>query len=141
MTRLVYSSNVGPLSRSKDLMSDAKSQLAEVLREAVVWLSRPDNDYAWSSWNDATEAAAELSAHFATLDAGKLPPKLDLTVLFAPTGRIQEVSVSSGWGEAFLELAQRFDLAANRAYRWSMFAAVRFTHPAKRRTGAAERFV
>jgi hypothetical protein len=33
----------------------------------------------------------------------------ELRVLFAPTGPIQEVSVSSGWGDAFLELADRFD--------------------------------
>jgi len=29
--------------------------------------------------------------------------------LFAPTGPIQEVSLSSGWGQEFLELAERFD--------------------------------
>lgn len=114
-------------------MSRAKAELADVLREAIVWLQRPDNDFAWSSWNDAEEAVSELSAHVATLDAGKLPPRLDLTVLFAPTGPIQEVSVSSGWGGEFLLLAQRFDRAVSRAYRWSLLAAIRFTHPAKRR--------
>ena len=114
-------------------MSDARTKLAEVLREAIVWLRRPDNDFAWSSWNDAEEAVSELSAHIATLDAGKLPPKLDLTVLFAPTGPIQEVSVSSGWGDEFRSLAERFDRALKRAYRWSLLAAVQFTHPAKRR--------
>jgi hypothetical protein len=114
-------------------MSDAKTKLADVLREAIVWLQRPDNDFAWSSWNDAAEAVSELTAHIATLDAGKLPPKLDLTVLFAPTGPIQEVSVSSGWGEEFLSLAERFDCAVRRAYRWSLLAAIRFTDRAKRR--------
>ena len=71
--------------------------------------------------------------HIATLDAGKLPPKLGLTVLFAPTGPIQEVSISSGWGEEFLSLAEQFDRAVSRAYRWSLWAAIRFTDPAKRR--------
>ena len=116
-------------------MNDAKSKLADVLREAIVWLSRPDNDFAWSSWEDAQAAVSELSAHIATLEAGRLPPKLDLTVLFAPTGPIQEVSLSSGWGDPFLSLAERFDHAVNRAYRWSWFAAIRFTpHPAKRQS-------
>lgn len=114
-------------------MSDAKTKLADVLREAILWLQRPDNDFAWSSWNDAEQAVSELSTHIATLGAGKLPPKLDLTVLFAPTGPIQEVSVSSGWGEAFLSLAERFDHAASRAYRWNLLAAIRFTDPTKRR--------
>jgi hypothetical protein len=113
-------------------MSDAKMKLADVLREAVVCLSRPDNDFSWSGWNDAEDALAEVSAHIATLDAGKLPPKLNLTTLFAPTGPIQEVSVSSGWGDQFLELASRFDRAVRRAYRWSLIAAIRYKPPAKR---------
>lgn len=114
-------------------MGDAKQNLADVLREATSWLSRPGNDFTWSSWDSADAALAEIAGHIASLDAGKLPPKLDLTVLFAPTGPIQEVSVSSGWGDDFLALAERFDRAVTRAYRWSLFAAVGFTHPAKRR--------
>ena len=98
-------------------MTSARMELVDVLREAVDWLSRPGNDFAWSSWNDANEAVSELSAHIETLRAGKLPLKLDLTVLLAPTGPIQEVSISSGWGEEFLELSGRFDRAVSRAYR------------------------
>jgi hypothetical protein len=98
-------------------MTDAKMKLADVLREAIASLSRPGNDFAWSSWDDANDAVSELSAHVETLGAGKLPPKLDLTVLFAPTGPIQEVSISSGWGAEFLELSGRFDRAVRRAYQ------------------------
>ena len=98
-------------------MGDAKMKLADVLREASTWLSRPGNDFAWSSWENADKALAEVSALVAVREPGKLPPRGDLSVLFAPTGPIQEVSVSSGWGEAFLELAERFDLAVERAYR------------------------
>src|SRR5207248_1029200 len=114
-------------------MNDAKTKLADVLREAIIWLSRPDNDFAWSSWGNAMEAVLEISAHIAILDAGTLPPKLDLTMLFAPTGPIQEVSISSGWADELLSLSERFDRAVNRAYRWSLFAAVRFTLPPNRR--------
>jgi hypothetical protein len=32
-------------------------------------------------------------------------------MIFAPTGRMQELSLSSGWGEWFLLLAERFDEA------------------------------
>jgi hypothetical protein len=102
---------------------DAKSELANILREAAAWLARPGNNFDWSAWEDADEALAEVSAPIATLDAGKLPPKLDLEVLFTATGPIQEVSLSSGWGDEFLDLAARFDLPARRAYRWSLVAA------------------
>ena len=99
-------------------MSRAKENLAEVLREATLLLSRADNDFSWSSWDNAEQALAEISEHIATLCAAKLPPKMELSVLFAPTGPLQEVSISSGWGEEFLDLASRFDRAVNRAYRW-----------------------
>ncbi|HZZ44384.1 MAG TPA: hypothetical protein VFE58_15725 [Tepidisphaeraceae bacterium] len=77
-------------------MIDAKNKLADVLREAMDWLSRPKNDFAWSSWNNPEEALAEISAYIAQPEAKKLPPKHNLTMLFTPTGPIQEVSVSSG---------------------------------------------
>ncbi|WP_194814929.1 hypothetical protein [Nocardia sp. XZ_19_385] len=32
-----------------------------------------------------------------------------LVVLFAPTGPLQDLSISSGWAERYLELAARFD--------------------------------
>ena len=36
-----------------------------------------------------------------------------LSLLFAPTGSLQEVASSTGWGDAFLRLAARFDEAAS----------------------------
>jgi hypothetical protein len=41
---------------------------------------------------------------------------LELSVLFAPTGPVQEVSVSSGWGDEFLILANEFDAALAEVY-------------------------
>ena len=38
-----------------------------------------------------------------------------MAVLFLPTGPIQEVSLSSGWGDEFVALADRFDAAAARS--------------------------
>jgi hypothetical protein len=101
---------------SSDPADSARNMLIAVLREAAALLARPQNDFAWSSWEDADQALAEISRHIAALEAGNLPPRLQLTVLFAPTGAIQEVSISSGWGEEFLSLADRFDRAERRAY-------------------------
>ncbi|THF82691.1 hypothetical protein [Cohnella fermenti] len=33
----------------------------------------------------------------------------ELNILFAPTGSFQEISIASGWGEKFIELAALFD--------------------------------
>lgn len=80
--------------------------LIAVMRDTRRLLALPENDFAWSSWKDQQAALAEVDEHIHTLERGSVP---NLSVLFLPTGPIQEVSVSSGWGEEFLQLAERFD--------------------------------
>lgn len=91
--------------------------LVEVLREAQGFLARPDNDYAWSSWEDAPVALREIDTIVSRIESGDMPSRSDLELLFLPTDPIQEVSVSSGWGQEFVELANRFDAAIEQAYR------------------------
>jgi hypothetical protein len=105
------------LDRTKQLLSqpdptDPRESLAKVLRSAAELLSLPDNDFAWSSWADQAAAVAEVEAMLAVVEAGDLPDRTSLSVLFAPTGPIQEVSVNSGWADTFLKLAERYDRAA-----------------------------
>ncbi|MFC7241798.1 hypothetical protein ACFQO7_04820 [Catellatospora aurea] len=85
--------------------------LVIVLGEVRAWLARPDNDFSWSSFVDADAALAEIDDLIAHVHAeGRVP--FALSVLFAPTGPIQEVALSSGWGDEFLTLAARFDDAS-----------------------------
>ncbi|MDR3460607.1 MAG: hypothetical protein P4N60_24525 [Verrucomicrobiae bacterium] len=86
-------------------------ELLQVLGEARVFLARSHNDFAWSSWDGTADALREIDGLISRIASGDMPKRLDLEVLFAPTGPIQEVSVSSGWGEEFLGLAERFDAA------------------------------
>jgi hypothetical protein len=73
-------------------------------------LPAPDNDFAWSSWSDASTAIEEIDELAGQVAAGADRSDI-LEVLFAPPGPIQEVSVSSGWGAEFLALSKRFDTA------------------------------
>ena len=98
-------------------MNATRRELANVLREARALLALPGNNFDWSAWEDATAALAEVDRHIATLEAGRLPPRLLVQVLFAPTGPIQEVSLSSGWADEFLALADRCDVALDAACR------------------------
>ena len=100
-------------------MDASRRELADVLREARALLALPDNCFDWSSWADRDTALQEVDTLIAVLDARRLPSRLTLRVLFAPTGPIQEVSISSGWGQEFLALADRFDRAEERAYEQS----------------------
>lgn len=93
-------------------MSD-REELIAVLEDAKRLVTVPGNDFAWSSWQDAEEALAELDAQIAMVRAGDRSKRLDLRVLFMVTGPLQELSLSSGWGDAFLKLAERFDRVEN----------------------------
>lgn len=86
-------------------------ELIAVFLRAREALSRPDNDFSRSSWHGPDDAVQEIDQILAKLRAGALPDELEMKVLFAATGPIQEVSLSSGWGQAFLELADDFDSA------------------------------
>ena len=86
-------------------MKDLQKLLA-VLKEARALISRDGNDFLWSSWLDQDHAISEIDSIIAELEKGSVP---DIRILFAPTGPIQEVSLSSDWGNEFLELAERFD--------------------------------
>jgi hypothetical protein len=101
------------ISRQQSRMVEvsAYQELIEILEEARFLLALPDNDFAWSSWEDGAAALSEVDILLEELKRGLLPQKHTLSVLFAPTGPIQEVSLSSGWGKSFLELAERFDTA------------------------------
>lgn len=92
------------------------ASLITVLEEARNYLARPDNDFAWSSWENAAEALREMDGLITRLKNNEMPPRMTLNVLFLATGPIQEVAESSGWGNEFITLAKRFDKAVNRLY-------------------------
>ena len=97
-------------------MNTNRQSLIAVLRETRGFLARPDNDFAWSSWQDAPEAIREIDDLISCVESGHLPKRSDIEMLFMPTGPIQEVSVSSGWGQEFVELASRLDEAVRSAF-------------------------
>ena len=93
-----------------ELSVNARDKLLSILTEARKLLALPGNDYSWSSWQGPDDALAELDALIAAVHRGEIP-KLTLKVMFAPTGPMQEVSLSSGWAQGFLDLSSRFDAA------------------------------
>lgn len=91
------------------------SELATVLRRIVRLLSRPGTDVLWSGYETAADLRGEVEKYLIKIEAGDLfddDEFLGLRVLFAPTGPLQETSISSGWAREFLDLAARFDAAS-----------------------------
>ncbi len=81
-------------------------QVIPILTEVRELLSSRQNDFAWSAWRNRETALAEMDEVIRRARAGSLS---ELSVLFAPSGPIQDVSASTGWGDRFLELAERLD--------------------------------
>ena len=103
------------LDRTKELIhgtineSEPYEALSHVLESAIELVQIPDNDFCWSYWEDAEEATKEISKLLNMVKSYALPERVDVGVLFAPTGPLQEVSLSSGWAGPFLKVAEKYD--------------------------------
>ena len=87
----------------------ARVGIGQIVEEVVRLLRLPDVDVAWSTYDDPDEAIGELEALAAGVARGEAAALERLRFLFLPTADLQEISISSGWGEHYLELAARFD--------------------------------
>jgi len=109
------SQKIMKLDRTRELIHEGLDTqhplngLIHVLESALELVELPGNDFCWSSWEDVGEAKVELELLLQLLRTGGVPRRSSISILFAPTGPLQEVSVSSGWGEAFLTIAERYD--------------------------------
>lgn len=88
-----------------------EERMIAVLEEAKALVLRPGNDFLWSSWEDAGDAAREIDEYVARLRLGPIG-KRAMAGMFAPTGPLQELALSSGWSAEYSGLAARFDAIA-----------------------------
>ena len=87
--------------------------LITIFEAARTLVARLDNDFLMSSWRGTQDAVEELDQILSALRSGVVPPRENLSVLFAPTGPLQEVSMRSGWADEFEALARQFDAATS----------------------------
>jgi len=48
---------------------------------------------------------------------GDIPPEAEIGFIYAPTGPLQELSLSSGWADTFLRVAERYDAIAVQIWK------------------------
>ncbi len=93
-------------------MRIGQRKLMSVLEDTLGFVQRPDADFSWSSWEDTHQAVLEIKELIARVSEGDRSALQRISVLFLPTGPLQELSLSSGWGKEFLSLADSYDRAA-----------------------------
>ncbi len=84
-----------------------------LLRETLALVERSTRD----GWPDESpeECAATLRAMLRHLaDPAEAPRPEFASIQFAPTGPIQEIAMTNGWHDAYLDLADRWDALKHR---------------------------
>ena len=71
-------------------------------------LSEASQDAVYSS-TGVEEIVAILNRAMASIQQGKTLNRDELTLLFAPTGALQETSMANGWADEYLMLSAEFD--------------------------------
>jgi hypothetical protein len=84
--------------------------LEDVLK--IVETRTQNVDWAGGWWDEAGDMVADLRDHLSRLRRADTSRMDELRTLFLPTGPLQDVSISSGWGTRYVELAARFDAAS-----------------------------
>ena len=81
-------------------------------------IAQPSTDVCWSRYNTPDEVICDLEI----IENGVLNKDLEsidrLLFLLAPTGDLQEISLSSGWGDEFLDIAETMEKEAKKI-KWS----------------------
>jgi hypothetical protein len=79
------------------------------MNQRTVPCHAPDIDLCRSKYNDLHELLNEIDSFIMRLEKGDSLIVKELSCFFAPTGSLQEISISNGWVEKFIELSMVFD--------------------------------
>ena len=90
-------------------MTDPHILLGQELEHVLWYYRQPFADFVWSRYENAEEAITDMTRIIAALRNGDEAVLKEIQLLFGPTGSIQEISISSGWGNEYIEISARVD--------------------------------
>jgi hypothetical protein len=88
--------------------SNAFQKIAEIV---IIVQSKIDlkTDVVWTGFNTPYELKRYLTDYSEKLQLGDYDALSRVYNMFGPTGTFQELSISNGWGDEYIELAKQFD--------------------------------
>ena len=89
-------------------MKENTMVLIEIIKTVRSKIS-DSTDVSWSGFESVNELQTELDKDIISLESGDFSSLKTYKVYFLPTGEFQEISMSNGWGEEYLKLANKFD--------------------------------
>ncbi|GAA4581424.1 hypothetical protein GCM10023194_12620 [Planotetraspora phitsanulokensis] len=110
MTRVTVETLVSAENRARlEHMETTATEALRIMEEVLAIVQSVPHDTSWTSYEDWDAAVADIRDHVERLRLGDLSRRSDLRLLFAPTGRLQELAIGNGWSGRYLTLAGRFD--------------------------------
>jgi dATP pyrophosphohydrolase len=88
---------------------DVEEILVNLLDEIKEIIRTQDTDVLWSSFDTKEDFLKELDNHIQRFQNNDFSSIEKLIGLFLPTGDLQEIAISSGWGEEYLAISKKFD--------------------------------
>ncbi|OPH47269.1 hypothetical protein BC351_12275 [Paenibacillus ferrarius] len=83
--------------------------LVDLLWEVRKLIDSPNTDITWSNYRSVEEVLSACDTYIERLNENDKSVVTELELLFAPTGSLQEISISSGWSNEYIGLSSRFD--------------------------------
>lgn len=68
-----------------------------------------DTDVTWAGYDSAAELQADIDKDLDELTKGNLEKLDTFRYHFLPTATFQEISLSNGWGDEYITLANNYD--------------------------------
>ncbi|MHA2007999.1 MAG: hypothetical protein ACXABO_12195 [Promethearchaeota archaeon] len=88
---------------------DVNENLIKLLNEIMELVGNRDTNMIWSSIDTKEELILELENYILRFQNNNFSSLDQLIGLFLPTGDLQEIALSSGWGEEYLSISKKFD--------------------------------
>jgi hypothetical protein len=85
--------------------TDKLIEIIEIIKGKIT----PETDIVWTRYNSIDELNTDLDKLIQGINTNDRETYFKLEILFAPTGSFQELSITNGWGEEFIQLSKTFD--------------------------------
>ncbi len=69
----------------------------------------PDTDIVWTRFDSVEELIVLINSYIVRVTSGDTDVYKELKSEFLPTASFQDLSISNGWGEEFLDMAEQYD--------------------------------
>lgn len=85
-----------------------------VLNKVIGEIS-PNTDFVPSNFENLNDALLKINSIIDKLAAGNNSALKDVSLLFAPTGCLHELSIANGWGPKYMDYADIIDKQIEKA--------------------------